>query len=149
MTMISVKVFGGIKPISNPRLLGNNEAQTAKNVWLVSGALSPLRGLTTLKATALTVPATIYRYGDSPTETEHWLEFNDDTDVMRSPVANDDYDRLYWTSATKPRYAPNSMILGPGLMPAASYELGIPKPTVPVTYGSYSTVPVYTPVTLR
>lgn len=149
MTLIAVKSFNGQKPIVDARLLGDTDAQFAQNVRLISGALNPLRGTTTLKATTLATPATIYRYGSSATETDYWLEFAQDTDVMRSPVANDIYDRLYWTNGNnKPRYAPNSLILsGNSTYPGSSYELGIPKPASAPTITNYTGITTYTTVT--
>lgn len=148
MTAIVVKQFGGLKPIVSSKLLAANEAQTAQNARLVSGALLPMKATTTLQALASVTPATIYRYGTSATETNYWLEFGQDTDVMRSPIANDSYDRLYWTNgANKPRYAPNNLILSGAPYPGASYELGIPAPTTKPSMTSYSAVPVYTTVT--
>ncbi|MFN6304337.1 MAG: hypothetical protein ACK42H_19295 [Planctomycetota bacterium] len=148
MTLIAVRSFNGQKPIVDRHLLDDSEAQLAQNVRLISGALSPLRGTTTLKATTLATPATIYRYGSSATETNYWLEFAQDTDVMRSPIANDAYDRLYWTDGNnKPRYAPNSLILsGNSTLPGASYELGIPKPASAPSITSYTPVATYTPI---
>lgn len=130
MAAIVLKTFNGLKPISRPRLLRDNEAQVAQNVRLVSGSLEPLRGVSTLKATVLTAPKTIFRYGNSATETNYWLEFANDTDVMRSPVPEDQYDRLYWTDGINPpRYAPNSKILSGSNYPGAFNTLGIPAPT--------------------
>ena len=132
MTILSVKAFGGLKPIVKPRLLAEGDAQVAQNVRLVSGSLEPMRGTTTLKATSLTAPKTIFRYGSSATETNYWLEFANDTDVMRSPIPNDQYDRLYWTDGINPpRYAPNSMILSSTPYPGAYYQLGLPAPAAP------------------
>lgn len=151
MTAISVKQFGGIKPIVSARLLGASEAQVAENARLVSGSLLPMRGTTTLQALQSSSPATIYRYGTSATETNYWLEFAQDTDVMRSPIAQDQYDRLYWTDGSNvPRYAPNSLILqaGSGAYPRASYLLGIPAPTVaPTLSGTTSPATGDTPET--
>lgn len=134
MTAIVVNAFSGIKPIMSPRLLGTSEAQTAQNVRLISGSLTPMKTLTTLQSLVSSSPATIFRYGTSATETNYWLEFSQDTDVMRSPIANDQYDRLYWTNGDGvPRYAPNSLILqaGSGAYPRASYQLGLPAPATP------------------
>lgn len=139
MTAIVVKQFGGMKPIVSSKILAANESQTAQNARLVSGALLPMKGTTTLQALNLSGPPTIYRYGTSATETNYWLEFAFDTDVMRSPIANDSYDRLYWTNGSGiPRYAPNSLILqaGSGAYPRASYQLGIPAPTTAATITS-------------
>lgn len=148
MAAILVKTFGGLKPILSPQLLGISEAQTAANARLISGALAPLRGTSTLMPSVLGTPRTIFRYGNSAVETEHWLEFSQDTDIMRSPIASDQYDRLYWTDGDNaPRYAPNSLILTGNPKPGASYKLGIPAPSTAPVIGSYSTVPVYTVLT--
>lgn len=149
MTAIVVKSFGGLKPIVSTKLLSPSEAQTAQNARLVSGALLPMKATTTLQALVRTSPATIFRYGTSSTETNYWLEFAADTDVMRSPIANDSYDRLYWTNgSSKPRYAPNSAILSGAPYPGASYELGIPAPsTAPVITSSTAVATGETPET--
>jgi hypothetical protein len=132
MTILSVKAFNGLKPIVRPHLLQDTDAQVAQNVRLVSGAIEPMRGTTTLKSTTTSNPKTIFRYGSSATETNYWLEFVNDTDVMRSPIPNDQYDRLYWADGVvAPRYAPNSMILSGSSYPGASYQLGIPAPAAP------------------
>lgn len=147
MTAIVVKTFNGLKPIVDPLLLGTSDATVASNVRLISGTLAPLKATTTLKTTTLGAPATIFRYGESDVETNYWLEFANDTDIMRSPIANDQYDRLYWTDGNnRPRYAPNSLILSGSPFPGASYELGVPAPgSKAVAAGS--AVPVYTTVT--
>lgn len=150
MAAIILKAFSGLKPLIEPKLLSTSEAQVAINTRLISGAIAPMKASTLLKTTELATPKTIFRYGDSPNETDYWLEFANDTDIMRSPIANDQFDRLYWTNGeNKPRYAPNNLILqaGAGAYPRASYELGIPKPSTAAVITS-STAPVtYTVVT--
>lgn len=132
MTILSVKAFNGLKPIVKPRLLGDSDAQVAQNARLISGSLEPIRGTTTLKATSLPTPKTIFRYGTGATETNYWLEFANDTDVMRSPIPNDSYDRVYWTDGINPpRYATSSMILSSQPYPGAYYQLGLPAPSAP------------------
>lgn len=136
MTRLSVGVFNGLKPVVKPRLLGDGDAQVAQNVRLVSGSMESLRGTTTLKATTLVAPRTIFRYGTSATEGNYWLEFADDTDVMRSPIPGDQWDRLYWTNGINaPRYAPNSLILSGSSYPGAHYLLGLPAPSAPAITG--------------
>lgn len=148
MTAIVVKTFDGLKPIVSPRLIGIESAQVAENVRLISGTVAPLRGVSTLKATATTAPKTIHRYGYSSDESEYWLEFANDTDVMRSPIANDQWDRLYWTDGdNRPRYAPNNMILSGSSYPGASYELGLPAPTVQPSVTAFSAPITYNRVT--
>lgn len=148
MTAIVLKAFNGLKPIARPRLLAENEAQVALNTRLISGSLEPLRGTTTLKSTSISAPKTIFRYGTSATETNYWLEFLNDTDVMRSPVPDDQFDRLYWTDGINPpKYAPNSMILSSQPYPGASYQLGVPAPTTKPEITAFTAVVNYTPVT--
>ena len=68
MTAIVVKSFNGLKPIVEPRLLQAEDAQTANNVRLISGALKPLRGVSALKSTTSANPVSIYRYGSKVTQ---------------------------------------------------------------------------------
>lgn len=147
MTILSVKAFNGLKPIIKPRLLADGDAQVAQNARLISGSLEPMRASTTLKATVLASPKTIFKYGSPSSETNYWLEFANDTDVMRSPVPNDAYDRVYWADGINPpRYAPNSVILSSQPYPGAYYQLGLPAPAKP-TVTAYSQVPTYNKVT--
>ena len=149
MAAIGVKSFNGLKPIVSTKLLQNNEAQTANNVRLVSGALVPMKASTDLKDALRTNPKTIFPYQGTSGENSTWLEFAEDTDVFRSPIANDVNERLYWTNGTDvPRYAPYSLILqsGTGAYPRASYQLGIPAPTSPPSITSFGNPTAYTRV---
>lgn len=137
MAAIGIKAFGGLKPIASPFLLASGDSTVAQNVRLVSGALSPLKATTTLQALSKTAPQTIFRYGTSSAETNYWLEFLSDTDVINSPIPNDSFGRVYWTDGGTPRYATNTQILSGGSYPGASHVLGLPAPTqVPVVTGS-------------
>lgn len=129
MPAIHIKAFAGLKPIVDPLLLSQTDATTAVNSRLISGALVPLSGVTTLKALTKVSPATIFRYGNSSVETDYWLEFLADTDVIQSPIANDQYGRVYWTDGTSPRYGPNTSVISGASYPGASFLLGVPAPT--------------------
>lgn len=128
MPTAAVKAFDGLKPLVDPVLLPQGSSTVASNVKLVSGAIQPLRGTTTLKALTKTAPQTIFRYGTSSNENEYWLEFLAKTDVMRSPIVDNQYGMLYWADGTDVRYAPNNLILSGSSYPGASYKLGIPAP---------------------
>lgn len=141
MPAIHIKAFAGLKPILDPLLLQQSDAVTANNVRLISGALEPLKNWTTLKALTKTAPQTIWRYGNSATETEYWLEFLNDTDVIRSPIAADAYGRVYWADGGVPKYAPNSLVLSTSSYPGGSYTLGIPKPAAAPTVSSFTAPP--------
>lgn len=140
MAAIVIKAFSGLKPMISPYLLDTGDATVASNVRLVSGALSPLKATTTLKALTKVAPATIFRYGTSATESQYWLEFLSDTDVANSPIPNDSFGRLYWTDGSTPKYAPNTLVLSGSDYPGGSYTLGIPAPAaVPTVSGSAPT----------
>jgi hypothetical protein len=140
MAAIITKAFGGERPIVQPRLLNDTEAQLARNVRLVSGRIEPLKGPTTLKALNNALATTIFRYGNNDTETNYWLEWTDYVHAVRSPIANDQYDRVYWTGEQfssndfgYPRYAPNNAVLVSPPYPSSSYRLGLPKPENTIT----------------
>lgn len=140
MAAIITNAFGGERPIVQPRLLSDSEAQLAQNVRLVSGRVEPMKGPTTLKALTNALATTIFRYGNSDTETNYWMEWTEHVHAVRSPIANDQYDRLYWTGegwgsdATRyPRYAPNSLLLTGNSYPGGHYKLGLPKPAGTIT----------------
>lgn len=128
MAAIVIKAFGGLKPLVSPFLLQSGDAQIAENVRLVSGSLTPLKTTTFLKALTKGSPQTIYRYGNAASESDYWLEFASDTDVIQSPIPNDAYGRAYWTDGGTPKYAPNSLLLSGASYPGGSYTLGIPIP---------------------
>jgi hypothetical protein len=128
MPSVSIKAFAGLRPISDPTLLSQAEAQSANNLKLVSGAISALLGTTTLKALTKTTPATIYRYGTDASESNYWLEFLTDTDVVASPIAADPWQRLYWADGSQAMMGVNTGIVSGSTYPGSSYILGIPAP---------------------
>jgi hypothetical protein len=141
MAAIDINAFDGMQPVVDPILLDNGKATLAQNVVLNSGTLAPLLGTTTLKALTKTAPKTIWRYGNSSTETDYWLEFLEETDVIHSPLPNDPYARAYWSDGIQAKYGPNSAIVSGSSYPGASYNLGIPAPAAtPAMSGSAPSV---------
>lgn len=141
--------FRGMRPIVDSKLLDPSEAQEALDVRLSSGNIEPVEDNTTVVAMKSLVPSavqTIFRARDNVDETLNWFEFTEDVDVVRSPITQDSYNRLYWTGQDVFRYAPETIAFaaGSGAYPRNSYTVGIPKPTVvPLAAG----VSVYTPTT--
>lgn len=141
MAAIDIKAFSGIRPLVDPLLLEVPEGVVAQNVQLTSGTLAPLLGTTTLKALTKSAPKTIWRFGTSSVETEYWLEFLAETDVMASPLPEDIWGRAYWADGVKPKYGPSTAIISGSSYPGASYDLGVPAPTdTPTVVGSTPTV---------
>jgi hypothetical protein len=138
---MTIKVFDGLRPIQDPTLLKDSESTVALNTRLLSGGLAPLLGTTTLKALTKTAPQTLWRYGNSNVEAEHWLEFLADTDLIRSPIADDAYGRVYWTDGGTPQYAPSDLILSGASYPGGSYNLGIPTPAAAPTISTFTAPP--------
>lgn len=128
MPAIVVKAFGGLKPIASAFLLQSGEAVIAENAKLVSGAIKPLKGTSTLKPLTKLAPQTIFRYGNSPSEVEHWLEFVEPVDIINSPIPDDAYARVYWTDGQTPKYAPSTLALSGATYPGGYYNLGVPAP---------------------
>ena len=105
MPTIRHNTFSGIAPRIAPRLLPANAAQVAENVDLSSGELEPINkpaavpysdtqdNLPNINQTAIY----LWRYAD----TSKWLSWESvdgvSVDVIKGPVADDQYDRIYWT----------------------------------------------------
>lgn len=134
MPAIVVKAHGGMRPSIEPHLIDPSEAVASHNTRLISGALDPLLGTTTLKPLNVALAQTIWRYGNSSDESNWWFEFSGDVDVIRSPIASDTWGRAYWADGATPKYGPNSLLLsGVGAYPGGSYTLGVPAPATPPT----------------
>ena len=65
------------------------------------------------------------------------LQWNDaNISVVKGPVPNDSFDRLYWTGEggafgndAYPRVGTNASMIASSVFPAASFRLGVPAPT--------------------
>ena len=134
--------FSGIAPGVDARRLSEQFGQTAENIDFESGALVPITTNSTVDLssgygnTNTTLAAasrrSLYIYETS--STEYWMEFDDEVNVVKGPVPNDAYDRLYWTGQDYPRVGTGtSMISGSLGFPAQGYRLGIPAPSAAPT----------------
>jgi hypothetical protein len=131
MGAVRVDDFKGMIPVMDPRLLPTGAAEEAVNVDLGGG---PLFGFgLPAQVRTLDDPGAlrVYRIPDDPDRIEigasTWMEFTDRyTDVLRSPVINDAYERYYWTSPTTgPMYNTKARIVA-GDPP---FRLGVPAPS--------------------
>jgi len=135
VAVITVSKFSGVSPMTPPRYLGNDAAQTALNcsVWL--GSLQPIKGTSTITPSPLTKTGTIksiYRFGQNETdEKKYWFHWTADVDAVQGFIAGDVTERTYYTGDGVPKVTNNSMALtgGGDLYPIASYTLGVPEPT--------------------
>jgi hypothetical protein len=131
-TAIKLTAFGGMVPAVDERLLPETGAAQANNVWLYSGALEGIREPLAVYTCQQARTKRAFRIPYSATDRAHlqnayWLEFPyEDVDVIKGPVADDRYDRYYWTSVgTGPQYNPLLRII----QGYAPLTLGVPYPT--------------------
>jgi hypothetical protein len=134
-------------PALDDRLISDQAATYSVNGYLYSGKLIGLPSPKILRA--LDAPATgkVFRipsdYGNAAYPFEStWMEFeNSETDIIRAPVFDDEYDRYYWASSSLPaRYNTYARIVNGD----PAWLLGIPTPgTLPslsVVGGSGTTI---------
>lgn len=132
MGTINVKRFLGTAPKISAKLLNEAQAQTARNAKLWSEELRSFAGLGSATALDKTTGdiQTIYRFkGDTV-----WLEWTQDVNVVRGPIANDALEKTYFTGTDTPRVTTNDIYnLGTTgtNRPPDSYILGIPAPVGP------------------
>ena len=133
MAGFKLTTFTGLNKKISPRLLPEDMAQDAENVFLDSGRIEGLKSDTTHSSEPSSHPAshissstrTIFRATSS-----NWLTFTEDVDIIKSPVKEDSFNRLYFTgSGNFPKYGGQAnLISGSGPYPAASFKLGLPTP---------------------
>ena len=133
---IVVDKFSGMIPLLDDQLLPKGNAVEALNSSLYGGNLTgfkadqEIRSLTNVNAKKIfRIPLDIYAKPSATFSNSVWMEFEDpDTDILKSPVALDTFERYYWFSpSTGPRY--NTMArISAG---QSSYKLGIPQPLTP------------------
>jgi hypothetical protein len=126
--------FSGLNEKVSPRLLPEDMAQNAENVFLDSGRIEGIKtDVNDPSEAGSTHPAvnidgttkTIFKASSSA-----WFTFTQDVDIIKSPIKEDSHGRFYFTgSGTFPKYTSTSAgITGSGPFPAASYRLGLPTP---------------------
>lgn len=135
MARIRINSFAGMVPRITNRHLDDNQAQSAVNCRLTSGALSPWRDKKQVATLAKTVRVnSLYLFGNG-TANERWLHWNEDVDVVRGKIAGDTTERTYFTGTDAPRVTNASMVDvgGNDQYPEDSYILGIPPSSVAPT----------------
>lgn len=136
MTGWVVRQFKGPAPRITPRLMADNQAQTATNSIFKHGSLVPLGAVSSvLELSKSGVIQTIHRFGqDVESDSQYWFHWAGDVNVARGAVHDDTAEKTYYTDGTLPKVTDNSIALSGGTdYPMASYTLGVPAPsTAPV-----------------
>lgn len=147
--LLKVEKFSGMIPLLDDQLLPQNNAVDAVNASLYGGNLTgfkPDREIRTLinpsAKKVFRIPLDVDAKPDPGFSNSIWMEFNDpDTDVVRSPVNQDQFQRYYWCSpSTGLRYNTLARISAG----QASFKVGVPQPlTAPLV--SVTDTPSTTP----
>lgn len=134
MVALKVEAFGGMLPAVDPNLLPNTAAALSQNAWVYAGTIAGMNAPTLLRTLAATTNK-VYRVPTSYNDSLHlnvatWMEFqNIDTDVLRSPVIGETFDRYYWTSPVQQsQYNTLARIKAGNTGANAPFLLGIPTP---------------------
>ena len=122
MPAIKLTKFGGIRPVLDPKQLPDNGAQTAENCIFESGRLEPTIGPTTIQSVTAGTK-TIFPWSRGATPTTEWQTWTKDMNVVRGPVALDQYQRIYFTGDGKPK------VRGYSGSTTYNYDLEIAKPS--------------------
>lgn len=117
MAVLRINAMGGIRPVEDKRLLGDNEAQIAHNCDLDAGNLRMAKSSSEAASLPDANRKSIYLAEDG------WMSWLTDVNVVKHPVALDQHRRIYWTGDGVPKV--RGFLNG---VPV-TYDLGIPRPT--------------------
>ncbi len=150
MVAVRISPFGGMVPAVDDDLLAPINAVLAQDTWVYSGSVVGLPVRKVLRALTNPNAAKVYRLPINYTDSLHlsastWMEFaSSDTDVLRTQVVGDTFDRFYWASPLDvPRYMTQAQIVAHAPALAGAYILGVPAPgaiTGAVSGGTSSTL---------
>jgi len=129
MPAIDITLPRGEIPAADEKTLPTSAAAFAENVYLEHGRIQPYFDLTAVAASLRAgVVHSLHKY-----ENEHWFSWNDLVHAVKSPIAQDAYRRVYYTDAAGAKVTSNLIATGSNPMPAASYDLGVPAPTISIS----------------
>lgn len=144
MAGFRISGFSGLVPRLARQLIAPNQAQTATNCTLTSGDLRPRNG-PRLLFNPIIDGDIVSMFRMEKDGTEKWLAWNRDVDVARSPIADNEDRRFYYTGDGEPRESNFELATaGIGPYPDSCYVLGVSppvtKPTVAPSGGASATV---------
>lgn len=136
MVAVRISPFGGMVPAVDDSLLAPINAALAQDTWTYSGSVVGLPMRKLLYTFVDPNKTKVYRIPNNYTDALHlsdstWLEFSHaDTDVLRTQVVDDTFDRFYWASPLDvPRYMTQAQFVAAAPDPSpTAYILGIPAP---------------------
>ena len=126
---LDITSFTGEVPWLDSHLLEDTQAEAAIDCRLTNGSLRAYYQPADEQVLNAT-PQSIYLYRNEGQR--YWFDWTTDVDVIRSPVADDPNNRVYYTGTVKgPRYTDNGLALSGGSdYPVNDHQLGMPEPDV-------------------
>lgn len=150
MVTLRLENFGGMIPAVSDYYLPQNHAALSENAWVYTGAVE---GFKTLREVYTCSSSAIYKvfriplgfYDKDRIPNSYWMEFeNVDTDVLRTPIANDSYERYYWASSShQPYYNPKARITASKKSATVTVTIASPAVATLTAHGLAVGDPVY------
>lgn len=124
--MITIPTFQGMNNKLSARLIANEQSTKASNCVVRQGNLAPLKNnnVETLP-TLINDVESLFLYSSS-----HWFSWDKEVHAVKSTIAQDQFERVYFTGDGVPKYTNSSIATGVGVLPFASYELGLEAPNI-------------------
>ncbi|EKB22369.1 hypothetical protein HMPREF1170_02631 [Aeromonas veronii AMC35] len=126
MSLIDIVTMRGMVPRVADHLLPDEAATLAQDCHFDRGVLAPLTADKPVGLALPLVPKTLFHYYGA-----HWFAWNKLVEVMRSPIAQDQYNRIYYTDGEYPKLTYDAIATGGSNKPTAWYRLGVLAPATP------------------
>ncbi|HIF9483126.1 hypothetical protein [Photobacterium damselae] len=121
--LINISLMKGMVPRLKPHLLQDSMATIACDCHFEHGIISPIKVDKWVRNFPDSVK-TLFKYNY-----EHWFTWQKTVEAIHNPMAQDKWQRVYFTGDGKPKVTAQDIAIGP-VSPAASYELGVPAPII-------------------
>lgn len=136
MAKLEFSLFKAEIPRVADHLLPANYAKLARNCNTSKGDLRAFRAPLRVEALSTVNVRSLYRYEENGNY--HWVASSNACHYAKSPVSGDQYERVYFTGETEPRFFANDNISATFDASTDFYKLGIPAPTAALTVGAGS-----------
>jgi len=126
MSKVSFFAFGGMKPVISDKLLPENNATRAVNTDLITGNIRPYwQPELDLPLSKTGTIQTLFEIKEGI-----WLHWNEEVNVARIPIENNNLNRVAFTGTDQPRVTDSVLATQGGgtNYPEVSYALGVPVP---------------------
>ena len=125
MQPIDLRNFRGEVPKTAVRKIPTEASAHAVNVRMSSGDLKSWQAPERVTNISLRsgLVRSVFLY-----ENEHWFSWTTKVSAIKSPIAQDDYARIYFTGDGVPKVTSNLIATGGDPKPVAAYDLGVPPP---------------------